>query len=63
MLGVPQGLPAEQESHFILQGFEIRIVRAVVYSHPFNYSCLGVCYVRPRTAFVILYEPPEEGRV
>jgi hypothetical protein len=58
MLGVLQGLPAEQESHFIWQGFEPRIVQAEAYSHPVQL----LMFRGPRTAFVILYEPPEDGR-
>ena len=34
------GVLAEQENHFILQGFELRIVRAVAYSHPLQLPLL-----------------------
>jgi hypothetical protein len=52
MLGVQQGLPAEQENHFILQGFEPRIVQAIAYSHPVQ---LPLLRGPPFVCVVILY--------
>jgi hypothetical protein len=62
MLGVRQGLPAEQESIFILQGFEPRIVQAVAYSHPVQLLMFRGLLCASAYWVLILYEPPEEGR-